>query len=186
MYFYCFFSFEYFDSFDHYAACWVTLSCELVLVWLTGREGRAVRANGADSRLVTLHGGLVIPTHSGQHVKQLTASQVWNKWNWLRWHMERHWKHVNNQLFKRVFVNPSVVAHSRACTGPQQVGCGLRAVRAARWWGHWLWGPLVAGGWVTGQEVDREAQTKAEDRQSIWRLKSGLLKHCRRDGQRCT
>ena len=26
MYFYCFFSFEYFDPFDHYAACWVTLT----------------------------------------------------------------------------------------------------------------------------------------------------------------
>ena len=25
MYFYCFFSFEYFDPYDHYAACWVTL-----------------------------------------------------------------------------------------------------------------------------------------------------------------
>ena len=25
MYFYCFFSFEYFDSYDHYAACWDTL-----------------------------------------------------------------------------------------------------------------------------------------------------------------
>ena len=25
MYFYCFFSFEYFDPFDHYVACWVTL-----------------------------------------------------------------------------------------------------------------------------------------------------------------
>ena len=26
LYFYCFFSFEYFDSFDHYAACWFPLS----------------------------------------------------------------------------------------------------------------------------------------------------------------
>ena len=25
MYFYCFFSFEYFDPYDHYAVCWVTL-----------------------------------------------------------------------------------------------------------------------------------------------------------------
>ena len=25
MYFYCFFSFKYFDPYDHYAACWVTL-----------------------------------------------------------------------------------------------------------------------------------------------------------------
>ena len=29
MYFYCFFSFEYFDPFDHYAACWVTLTVGL-------------------------------------------------------------------------------------------------------------------------------------------------------------
>ena len=26
MYFYCFFSFEYFDPYNHYAACWVTLN----------------------------------------------------------------------------------------------------------------------------------------------------------------
>ena len=28
MYFYCFFSFEYFDLYDHYAACWVTLKVD--------------------------------------------------------------------------------------------------------------------------------------------------------------
>ena len=27
MYIYCFFPFEYFDQYDHYAACWVTLIC---------------------------------------------------------------------------------------------------------------------------------------------------------------
>ena len=26
LYFYCFFRFEYFDPYDHYAACWVTIS----------------------------------------------------------------------------------------------------------------------------------------------------------------
>ena len=26
MYFYCYFSFEYFDPYDHYVACWVTLT----------------------------------------------------------------------------------------------------------------------------------------------------------------
>ena len=30
MYFYCFFSFEYFDPYDHYAACWVTLKDQRV------------------------------------------------------------------------------------------------------------------------------------------------------------
>ena len=28
MYFYCFFIFEYFDPYDHYAVCWVTLTGE--------------------------------------------------------------------------------------------------------------------------------------------------------------
>ena len=29
MYFYCLFSFEYFDPYDHYAACWVILTFSL-------------------------------------------------------------------------------------------------------------------------------------------------------------
>ena len=38
MYFYCFFSFEYFDPYDHYVVCWVTLS--LFRVYFTNQNGK--------------------------------------------------------------------------------------------------------------------------------------------------
>ena len=43
MYFYCFFSFEYFDPFDHYAACWVTLNFEKLPSGKFSPEAEAVK-----------------------------------------------------------------------------------------------------------------------------------------------